>query len=1130
MATPIIKIKRGDTVPGTYNATSGSGLTAGEFGFNRNTGVLYIGTTGGYCGIDAVGAEIANNDLNVIPIGMHISNDTTFGNGSVLNLQVGYSDYTVPTTRAVKEYVSNAVTSAELGVVFRAGDGIGVTSNLDITPASYTVTNTGVIKGFTGIRLTGNIVDGNKIIYASNSVDGLTFTAGDSIMISSDVATKQIIFNNAGVTGINGYTGNIKNIIPVVSLDGYTAAVGTAMQTLLTYQSPINGTNLANGKIDISHAASGVASGTYNGIVGGVPQLYTLKIDSAGHITSFESVNLDFDVALPANFEEAVRDAAYPGITSGQNKNYGIEAIYFDNTDNLLRLYNRGITSISAGVGSVGLSGAVRLVAGNDVSIQNDYAQNQISIAYNGNNFAGIDIFKASSVYPNSGIYAGGITGPGAAQSVAADSRADSIRLYAGRGIGISAGELSPNADGILLWNSGVNVLSAYDNAGTLLGGTGFSGNVELKAGNNIVFTRGSGNTENTLTIASTAGGGGGAVAWLQADYTNESTEDFNGTYAGDGVTGAINVSGINGIVTKQTTGQNGSEPTKDGTLYIGLHSNVVLPVGVYPDGYPGFGPAASIQIPTQRNYAAPTLPPIEDGAYPNNPGNYATLIVDKISGGFTGQLYQSSGIGAGPYDPVVSESERAGSVPGKTLILTADQGVWDSDEIPGADMQPTGLHAEVRLLGYPSYENLSAELQRVFVGQPGAEGVDGCASGSCVGFPPVLPSCGVFDPTIGESGQWTAVDFFTSNYANRPTVAVQGNLIARDALYVEKDIWINGDIIDATTGCLYNFDGAGGGGGGGGGNNPGGNLGLTGDLVVNGSIYVHGGTAFFNVRDLSTESALLRIGGLSASNGYSNPINAISPDVSGYTGDRGLVLFHYSKTPVSTLNAAGEVTAASKTAFVGIDSSEGKFVYYENVGSIATSSNGDNVWTYVTGGQVGPAKFREINDVGITADAGQIILKSSPTGSYSNTTSHKLSGHLDVTGPVAAANKAVMTFENNARVNFLSTINPNVVEFVRGVTFDYSTNANEFDKSADNLRIKYASTTNSSTRTLSFRNPGGTRGTIGVDIGRAAVNPTPNPAQPNWETTFGQYAELGQQTLYNKTLSEGTIIDCGTY
>jgi hypothetical protein len=1106
MATPIIKIKRGDTVPGTYNATSGSGLTAGEFGFNRNTGVLYIGTTGGYCGIDEVGAEIANNDLNVIPIGMHISNDTTFGNGSALNLQVGYSDYTVPTTHAVKDYVSNAVTSAAVGVVFRAGDGIGVTSNLDITPASYTVTNTGVIKGFTGIRLTGNIVDGNKIIYASNSVDGLTFTAGDSIMISSDVATKQIIFNNAGVTGINGYTGNIKNINPVVSLDGYTAAVGTAMQTLLTYQTPIVGTNLANGKIDISHASSGVGSGTYNGTINGVPQLHTITVNSTGHITGMSSTDLNFGSALPAGFTEAVQDAAYPGITSGQNKNYGIEAIYSDAAD-LLRLFNRGITSLSAGVGSVGMSGPVYLSAGTDISVANNYGNNSIQISYSGKNFDTINALKATSVYPNSGIYAGGVTGPGS-QFILAESVQDSINFYVGRGIGISAGELSPNVDGILLWNAGVNLLSAYD---------------ELKAGNNIVFTRGSGSTENTLTIASTAGGGGGAVAWLQADYTNETSpaEDFDGVYAGDGVTGAINISGINGIVTKQTTGQNGSSSTKDGTLYIGLHSNVVLPVGVYPDGYEGFGPAASIEIPTQRNYQAPTLPPINAGAYPTNPGNYASLIVDKISGGFTGQLFYGDGDGGDPYDPVFSIPQRNNSVPGKTLILTADQGLfWDG--VGGAPID-TGRHAEVRLLGYPNPENLSAELQRAFVGTPGAEGVDGCGGGgSCVGFPPVLPSCGVYD-LITE--QWTAQDFFTSNYASRPTVAVQGNLIARDALYVEKDIWIKGDIIDATTGCLYDFAGAGGGGGG---TNPGGNLGLTGDLVVNGSIYVHGGTAFFNVRDLSTESALLRIGGLSASDGYSNPINAISPAVSGYTGDRGLVLFHHSKSPTSVFNLTDEQTAASKTAFVGIDSSEGKFVYYENVGSIATSSNGNNVYTYITDGQVGPAKFREINDVGITADSGQIILRSSPTGSYSSTTNYRLSGHVNIAGPSTLANRGFLTFENNARVNFLSTISPHVVEFVRGITFDYSANANEFDRSADNLRIKYASTTNSSTRTLSFRNPGGSRATIGVDIGRAATSPTTN--QPNWETTAGQYAELGQQTLYNKTLSEGTIIDCGTY
>ena len=1115
MASPIIKIKRGNGAP------TGAGITAGEFAFDRNTGILYIGATGGYCGIDAIGAKLANNnDMNIIKVGMQISNDTTFAGASpTLDANLGYSNYTVPTTHAVREYIAAQITSAAAGIVFQSGGGINVTS-AGTNPITYTISNTGVLFGYTAIDLSGNYIGLSRIQpEAKDDLLSLYADSGIRLVAENSGSTDQIRIINYGVTGINGVTGNIKAIEPIISLEGYTAAVGTALQSLLQYQSPIFIDTSGGGKIDISHSNSGVASGIYPGVVSNVPQTHTIEVNSTGHITSLVSSNLDFTTAVPVNFEEAVRDAAFPGITSGQNKNYGIEFVYSDNTDGLLRAYNRGITSLSGSVGGVGLSGAVALAAGTNITITPNFGTNALQIAYSGNQFTTINANKASSVYPQSGFYVGGITGPGGSQFVTADAATDALNLYAGKGIGISAGELSAGVDGILLWNTGVNMLSAY-NAGSLLGGTGFSGNVELVAGTNILFTRGSGSTENQLTISSTAGGGGGAVSWIQADYTTDLGEDYDGTYANEGITGAVNISGTNGLVTRQDTGSN----TKNGTVEIGLSSKLTLPSGKYLPG-DGGGESSIIELPTQRTVGTPTLPPLSDGDYTSMPPSYATVITDKILGGLTAQLFYGTGNGAPTdyYDPVYTADERIYSYPGKILILAADQGLfWDGP--PGGAPTTQGMHAEVRLLGYPNPENIAAEIERVFVPNTEAGNVEDCPGGSCVGFPPNLPGCAVYNDGIE---QYERVDLWLTNYAqDTGTVAVNGNLIARDAVYVEKDIWINGQIIDAKTGCLY----SGGTPGNGGGTitTPGGKLGLTGDLVVDGSIYVHGGTAFFNVRDLSTESALVKIGGLSAAaSGYSVEMGGINNSVSGYTGDRGLVLFHFSKSPYSPIKSTAETGAAAKTGFVGIDSSEGVFAFYESVASVTTSGSGGNVYTYVTGGQVGAARFREINNVGITADdSGAIFLKANVQGGSVNITNQQLFGHVDLIGPGSAGNKAVIQLENNARLKLASTIGSGaLVEFTRGITFD--SNSSALYNPANSLRFNYNGT-DSVQRRVSIPNPGAGNGLLVAHTGRVATT-TAGLADSNYATTNGRYVDL-PQVLYNTTLSDGTVIDCGTY
>ena len=1112
---PIIKIKRGNGLPPVWNGSAG--ITAGEFAFDKDNNVLYLGASGGFCGIDATGALISNNDWNVIPVGMQISNDVNFGSGGELNTFLGYSDYTVPTTRAVREYVNYVKGQDVLGITLYAGPGIAITFNSEGDIVESTITNIGVIKGFTGISVTN--VGGNAFgnpFQASSAVSGLTLSADSGIQLQTNGNDSQIIFTNIGVTGIAGYTGNIQLITPITGLSGYTVAVGKAMQELLVATNPIIVSDRANGVIDISHATSS-AAGIYEAVdsITNVPQLHSFVVNSTGHITNASSTPLDFGNIIPPGFTEAVQDAAYPGITSGQNINYGIEARYNDNVG-LVYLYNRGITSISAG-SAVGLSGAVKIFPGNpDISVQQNVDLNTINISYVGNNFSTVTTSKASSVYPNNtGIYAGGFTGPGSSQFIAADTRSDSFALYAGRGIGISAGQLSASNDGILLWNAGINTITIKDDQGTIVGVGGISGNMEIQAGSNILLTRGSGTTENTLIISSTAGGEGGAIGEIKADYADNDTT-YTSTYIGPGVTGLVDITGRDGIITRQ------SVATPDGTISIGLHSQVKVPSGIFPVGFEGFGPGASIEITTQKEYAPAADPPeISDpngDAYYNlNSKAFGLLQVDKIIGGFTGTLGYDGGNNQGPYDPNFTADEWDNSVPGKILILAADSGyIWDGQN-PPAVPTVTGKHAEVRLLSYPNPENLGAELQRVWFDD--GSGVGGCPGNVCAGFPPVTPECAI---DINGDGVLDAVRYGTSD-ADMASVAIQGNILARNSIFVNDDIWLNGEIIDAKTGCLW-----GGGGGGGGVSTPGGNLGLSGDLIVDGSIYVHGGTAFFNVNNLSTESPLLRMGGLSASSGYSEEMLPVNTGTPGYTGDRGLVLFHYSRERISPLNNTSNASASPKTGFIGIDSSEGMFAYYQN----AEINKTDN-FTHVINGSLGPAKFREINNVGITADdTGNIYLKTTKTPDNVNPTINtpianvKLNGDFEISGPPASDLKpSIFTFGPNARLHIDNRTDSvdDAVRFSSGLTFDRTQNANNPAGVANSPFIQYFGA-----REIYIPTAPTSQANVLVHTGRSATST--GLANGNYHLTSGQYNDLTQQVLYNKTLSEGTIIDCGTY
>jgi hypothetical protein len=368
-------------------------------------------------------------------------------------------------------------------------------------------------------------------------------------------------------------------------------------------------------------------------------------------------------------------------------------------------------------------------------------------------------------------------------------------------------------------------------------------------------------------------------------------------------------------------------------------------------------------------------------------------------------------------------------------------------------------------------------------------------------------------------------------------TAVFHADIVARDSIFVQKDIWLTGELIDATTGCLY---GGGSPGSPGSPVNPGGNLGLTGDLVVKGSIYVHGGTAFFNVTDLSTESPFLRIGGLSASTGYSNPMLPLVYNANDATlnTDRGLVLFNYTIIPYGALHESLPINAASRANFIGIDSNDGVFKYIPTAELVLTTPGGSQVGSYTKAvGRLGPAKFSEINNVGITADNDATIsLKAAITNNpSSNSTGIDLKGFVAITASTSSGSKANITLGNSAKVSFGSGGANTVIDFPRGITFypNPNTGGSDFEGGTafngglaavsnpqNSLRIRYAAD-NVTPRTISIRNPGSNKFAQLVDNGKWASTDSTSPSGT---------IDADRQTIYNKTLGDGTIIDCGTY
>jgi len=127
MANPIIKIKRGTSLPPIYteNISSGSvistsGLTAGELGVNLTAGnyAFYIG----------------NNQGRAITFGCEVSTDT---------LLTTNSDYKIPTQKAVKTYIDTNAGSPSIAaaVVSRYADSTVTVPSDTIATVTFNLTD-----------------------------------------------------------------------------------------------------------------------------------------------------------------------------------------------------------------------------------------------------------------------------------------------------------------------------------------------------------------------------------------------------------------------------------------------------------------------------------------------------------------------------------------------------------------------------------------------------------------------------------------------------------------------------------------------------------------------------------------------------------------------------------------------------------------------------------------------------------------------------------------------------------------------------------------------------------------------------------------------------------------------------
>ena len=1145
MANPIIKIKRGEDKPPVWNGTSG--ITSGEFAYDKVNNVLYIGITGGYCGaaeaiLDQV--LIPDSDMNVIPVGMQISNDNTFGGpGANDGDYLGYASNTVPTTKAVKDYVTTVKANTSAGFTFYAGPGITFEIADPTDPRQgLTFINSGVLKGFTAFLLSGNSV-GRNYIEAISAKDALEFVGGSGILLAGEIdisgQKKEINIINVGVTGINGRTGDIKSYDVITSLSGSTAGIGLAVQANLVPLYPIEAApTTPTGNFVVGHAEEGTAAiGTFGGIISNIYNVPQIIVNKFGHVTAATSIPVDFASILPNGFTEAVEDIAYVGITSaGFNPSYaGISFQYVDNGNGRGTLFglNTGVRSLGIEGGTLGLSGAVKLQTGNNGIALSMASSNRILISNSAPYYRTITATKATDYNENGGIYDGGYTGPGDFQLVNADSYQETLRMYAGRGIGISAGQFDLQ-DGIMIWNSGLNTLTALDDNGFIVGTGGLSGNAELQAGANITLAR----NGNKIIINPSGGSSTGAVSYLKADYArDQDLSDNNAQYDGTvGVTGAIEFIGRDGLITRQTIEpqSDGNPGTRDGQLFVGLSSKVYLPAKQFqslaagdaphvdPDDATGY---AVLGLPRTRETRGNLDLPKDNYELPGTQFNY--LKTDSIEGGLTGAMnYPAPSIFNADFSANPNVDENL-SVPGKILILVSREGQLVRPN--GTTIAATGRpQAEVRLLGWPNPENMGGYIDNTWTGVENAGPVGQCPDPGCVGFPPVLPSCAVQN----DVGGFDAVPaYITDATSNKPTIVANGNFVAKDSMYVAEDIWLVGNILDAKTGCLYT--------------NPGGvgngfngylvgNLTVTGDVSGSpspqGNIYVHGSEAYFNVNNFAIEDNLIKIGGVSGG----APLNGTTETLGHRESDRGIIFYTNMATPPLSVNDGFDSTnVTNKKTFVGIDRDQGVFRLISDA-TIAT--DGNDIET-VSGTPLSIIAG-DLNNVGVTGNpiTGRIYLKGRNVANQP-VTSLNAYGHLQITASNNSGAQSVFTLGTSSQLdmgaNSIVKTASGTVEFLHGVTFGVggspTTVGSDTGSASNNLQFTWRQTGSPGQRVVNLRNLGDSSKTQLVDVGRYTTSTSPSGVDLS---ALGSNAvqNAPQQVLWNKTLSDGTIIDCGTY
>ena len=811
MANPIIKIKRGFGVPNAWdgNPTNPTGITFGEFAFDKGTGLLYLGVTGAYV---SGSAGIQGNAPTVIAIGAQISDDQFFGSGGDGNV-LGDSAYTIPTTRAVRAFVLQQKADALLGITFQGGPGI----TLSFPEESIVqINNTGALEAFskTQLQANGGVVSGDTSTTSIGSTGGiLKYIARSGIAIDNDVVdgTASIGFANIGVTGIGGFTGNITSIVPIRNLSGSTGYISeianksvylVGSSPILVAESLSNtifGQGITTAVFSVTHqnvlaSSTSIADPTFGGLKNGIFYVPAITMDSYGHIKRISEKPLFTDGVVPTGLTELVQDIV--GDSEFLFGGAGIDVNYVDG-DNTLTITNTGVVSIKDS-GNTSVNGNVTIDAesGSGLTISANANTDTITIGQNIPYFKNVQASKGAT-----------------SRTIVAEGRDDTLGLVFGSGMSFSA---DIDNDQLTLVNDGVVTLN------------GLKGAVALSQGNNIEL----GIIGNAITISSLGGGGDGSIGSVNAQY------EIDGTISATGVTGFVSIEGIThgqGYPTPITYNKNivtyRSDNSLNGDIFVDLSSNIKLPSS--SDGSNG----ASITIPPKDSVRqGPSY--LSEGTMGNL--NYAD------NGIYTPFIY------AGMTGPAILEGNGSVDVQqetGKELILKAGAGGLFN----GQTVSTSKFDALFVLSGYPTNNNFVN-----YMVQSGWN-VGPCSDSNCVGFPPVLPGC----DSEGDNNNTSTTD------VNRGSATIIANTIIDGALAIEDDIYLRGNIYNQS-GCKLDigaasqasnyFDECG-------------TLRNPGGIYLNGTVGCDADSdrAIFNVSEFFIKDRLVTIGGASGNQAVNN-------------------------------------------------------------------------------------------------------------------------------------------------------------------------------------------------------------------------------------------------------------------